>query len=98
LIDTTIINYSKSAIEWAAPNVKATECKEWETLENMIDEAGRAKCLDDLLSSHSQSFSSSPSIFQGETKEKPTEDNKKQPMQINPKRNKNLMIVVLVDR
>ena len=75
-IDTTITFLSKTAIEWAAPNVKATECKEWETLENMIDEAGRAKCLD-LLSSHSQSFSSSPSTFQGETKVEPTEDNKK---------------------
>ena len=76
MIDTTIINYSKSAIEWAAPNVKATECKEWETLENMIDEAGRAKCLD-LLSSHLQSTSSISSTFQGETKEEPTEDKKK---------------------
>ena len=63
-IDTTITFLSKTAIEWAEPNVKATEWKGWESLENRIDEAGRAKCLD-LLSSHLQSTSST---FQGETK------------------------------
>ena len=49
-IDTTITFLSKTAIEWAEPNVRATEWKEWETLESYIDEAGRAQCLA-LLSS-----------------------------------------------
>ena len=48
--DTTITFLSKTAIEWAEPNVKATEWKGWEGLESWIDEAGRAKCLA-LLSS-----------------------------------------------
>merc|ERR1712166_752954 len=61
-IDTTITFLSKTAIEWAEPNVKATEWKGWESLENRIDEAGRVKCLD-LLSSHSQSSPSTSSTF-----------------------------------
>merc|ERR1711865_514966 len=32
---------SKTAIEWAEPNVKATEWKGWKDLESYIDEAGR---------------------------------------------------------
>merc|ERR1712166_1561193 len=66
-IDTTMTFLSKTAIEWAEPNVKATEWKGWESVENMIGAAGRAKCLD-LLSSQSQSTPSTSSTFQGETK------------------------------
>ena len=61
--NTTLTYENKTALQYAQPNERASA---WKFLDNRINMEGRAKCLD-LLSSHSQSSSSSVSFIHSKT-------------------------------
>ena len=44
-IDISCTFLTKTAVEWAHPNVRATSWNGWESLESYISQEGRTKCL-----------------------------------------------------